>query len=564
MIQKSFFGPVIFALLLITMLLKSILSFAEEPVYKVLNPRGYMSEVKLMPLAPRPTDLNNKVVYLVTPKQKGSHIDVALAKVEEALTKRFPNVKVVNKYKPSPYMTDDPDLWNEMVKNAHAFVYGAAPSCSSTFYGFVWAAELEKRGLPGAVLMHDTLLETAKMTSEMKGAAIRFATVTYPPQKMEKERMAEATEKIIKMLTEPLNDSEKKIGMYTPPKPPRYAMEGTLNQVHDYFYEQGWTDGLPIVPPTEERLAAMLEGTKHLPNEVVATTVWPEKWTATVEKVAINGVMAGCKPEYMPVLLATVEAWAKPYHTSNVRSTNSFSFMQVVNGPIRKEINMNPGVYALGPGNQANATIGRALRLIITNLGGGQPGLNMMGTQGNVSGYSFCFPENEEESPWEPFSTDLGYKAGESTVTIFSGGWSHLGNYLDGNLDTLIKGARYFESPFGLVVLMAPQAAKLQAEKGLSKKEVKEYIWRNATIPLKEFKSDVYYSWFVEPILNGKEFYGERYLWPKGYLTLPDDAMVQAYPRKNIHVIVVGGETNPMMQGWRFYHPSSASVDKWR
>jgi hypothetical protein len=540
------------------------LLYAQETTYKVLNPRGFMPEVQLTPLASRPSDLNDKTVYLLTSKQEGSHIEVVLAKVAEELTKRFPGVKIINKYKPSAYMTNDPELWDEMVRNGQAFVYGAAPSCSTTHWSTTWAAGLEKRGLPGVVIVYDTLIDTVKITSEMKGTPVRWVPVNYPPQKMTEKQMADATDKAIKALTTAPIDNEKKTGKYTPPRPPKYAPPGTYPRIQEYFYKQGWTDGLPIVLPTQERVTAMLRGTKHKRDEVVATSVWPEKWTATIEKVAINGVMAGCRPEYMPVLLATVEAWANWDNDSTIRSTNSFSYMQVVNGPIRKEIDMNPGIYAMGPGNQANATIGRALRLFIINLGGGQAGVNMMATQGNPSAYSFCFPENEEASPWGPLSADLGSKPGESTVTIFSGGWCHVGNYLSGNLDSLIRAIRYFEWPNGVVVLMAPQAAKLHAQKGSSKNDVKDYIWKNATLTMKEFKSDVYYSWFIEPILKGKEMYGQKYLWPKEYLTMSDDAVVQIYPRQNIYIVVVGGETNPMMQGWRFAYPSTASVDKWR
>ncbi len=564
MIRKTIFPFLSLSILLKSFFVGSTSLCAEEPVFKVLNPQGYMPAVKLTPLAPRPADLNDKVVYLITPKQQGSHIEVALEKIGEALKKRFPKVKIVSKYKPSPYQTDDPELWGEMVKNAHAFVYGAAPSGSSTFYGFVWTAELEKKGLPGVVVMYDTLVETARLTSNMKGVAVRWGTVTYPPQKMTEEQMAVSTGKVIDALTRPLEEGEKKTGMYTPPIPRKFAMEGTHSEIQEYFYKQGWTDGLPIVLPTEDRVATMLKGTRHRPDEVVSATVWPEKWTATVEKVAINGVMAGCRPEYMPVLLASVEAWAKGDNASNIRSTNSFSYLQLVNGPIRKELDMNAGVYALGPGNQANASIGRALRLFITNLGGGQPGLNMMGTLGNVSGYSFCIPEYEEESPWESYSVEMGYKPSESIVTIFSGGWSHVGNFLDGNIDSLIKAVRYWERPLGIVALLSPQAAKLQFQKGLRKNDVKEYIWKNATLTMKEFKSDVYYTWFVEPLLKGKKMFGQTYLWPPEYLNLPDDAIIQAYPRQNIYVVVVGGETNPMMQAWKFAQPSTVSVDKWR
>jgi hypothetical protein len=553
----------VFGLLFLCSAPLSSVAPAAEPFYKILNPRGYMADVKLTPLAPRVADLNNKVVYLITPKQEGSHIEVGLDKVGEALKKRFPNVKVIFKHKPSPYVTDDPDLWDEMKKTGHAFVYGAAPSATSTFWGFTWASVLEKKGLPGAVLMYEKLVSTAKMTCELRGVSVRWVTVTYPPQAMTESQMADATDKVIQALTGPLDDNEKRTGVYTPPKPPKYAMEGTYSQAQDYLYKQGWTDGLPIVPPTEEKVKEMLKGTRHAPDEIVGTTVWPELWTATVEKVAINGVMAGCRPEYMPVLLATLEAWAKGDFT-NIRSTNSFSYMQVVNGPIRKELDMNAGTYALGPGNHANATIGRALRLFIVNLGGGQPGFNLMGTLGNPTGYTFCFPENEEASPWPPLSVDLGHKPGESTVTIFCDGRSYVGNYLEGSLDRLIKGSAHFEWPRGLVLLLAPQAAKLQAGKGLSKKDVEEYVWKNTTETMKDFKSDYHYTWFIEPILKGKEMYGEKGTWPAEYLTFPDDALVHPYPRHHVHVVVVGGEANPQMHAWKFYGPSIVSVDKWR
>jgi hypothetical protein len=539
-------------------------SSAAEKGLQVYNPRGYKPDIQLVPLAARVPDLNDKVVYMITQKAEGSEIETVFDMVKEELTKRFPRVKIVFKYKPSAYMTSDPALWDEMVKDAQAFIYGAAPSASTTHWVTTWAALLEKKGLPGVVILYDTLIDTAKITSEMTGTPVRWVPVSYPPQRMPEKQKAEVLDKVVKALTTQPTATEKKTGKYTPPKPPKFVPAGTAAQIQDYFHKQGWTDGLPVILPTKTNVAAMLKGTKHKPDEVVATSVWPEKWHATVEKIAINGVMAGCKPEYMPVLLATVEAWAKWDNDSTIRSTNSFSYMQVVNGPIRKEIGMNAGIYAMGPGNQANASIGRALRFFIINLGGGQAGVNMMATQGNPSAYTFCFPENEEASPWAPLSVDMGFKANESTITIFSGGWCHVGNYLSGNLDSLIRAIRYFEWPNGIVVLMAPQAAKMQANKGLNKNDVKDYIYKNATLTMKEWKQDVYFSWFILPILKGKEMYGQKYLWPKEYLDLPDDAVVSIYPKQNVHVVVVGGDTNPMMQGWRFAYPSTASVDKWR
>lgn len=551
---------------LLSMFLSQYLSdaAAAEQRLQVLNPRGLIPEISLYPLAPRVPDLNDKVVYLITQKAEGSEMETVFAMVKEELVKRFPRVKIEFKYKPSAYMTDDPALWSEMVKNAQAFIYGAAPSASTTHWVTTWAAGLEKKGLPGVTIVYDTCAETAKTTSEMMGTPVRRAIVIYPPKNMSEKQKAEVMDKVIKGITIQPTEQEKRTGKYTPPRPPKIAMKGTYSQIQDYFYKQGWTDGLPIVPPTEEKVKAMLKGTKHPPDTIVATSIWPEKWHATVEKVAVNGVMAGCKPEYLPVLLATAEAWSKGDYASSVRSTNSFSYMQVVNGPIRKELDMNAGTYALGPGNHANATIGRALRLFIINLGGGQTGVNILGTQGNPSAYTCCFPENEEMSPWEPFSTSQGFKRGDSTVTIFSGGWCHAGNYLAGDLEQLAKAMRGFEFPNGIVALLSPQAAKLQAAKGRSKKDVEDFIWKNATLPLKEFRKDTYYSWFIEPILKGKEMYGKKYVWPAEYLTLPENTEVPVYPRMYINVVVVGGEANPMMQGWKMAYPSTVSVDKWR
>ena len=274
--------------------------------------------------------------------------------------------------------------------------------------------------------------------------------------------------------------------------------------------------------------------------------------------------MAGCKPEFMPVLLAAVEAFSKGGFSSTVRSTNSFSFMQIVNGPVAREIGMNSGTYALGPGNRANAAIGRALRLAIYNLGGGQNEVNLMGTQGNVGSYAFAFAENEAESPWEPLHVSRGYRIDESTVTILSGGWSHTGNMLHQDIFRFARDIAYFQWPTGMMALLSPAAAQELAKQGLSKKDVEETIWQNATLTMKEFRNDHYYQRFIIPILKGREMGGKKYRWPAHYLDLPDDARVPVYPKDDVRVVVVGGEANAMMQGWVMASPSTASVDKWR
>jgi len=530
--------------------------------YEVLNPHGFMPDVQLISLAPRPVSLNNKVVYIINswPVGSGSQLDDTLLKIGDILTKRFSKAKIVAKAKPSAYGTDDPEFWDEIVKEADAFIYGAAPSCATTTYAIKYTGLLEKRGRPGVPIIFDNLIGDAKITCDEIGMRIRWVAVPYPLEDVSDRKMSEILNKIIESLTSPLSDEETRTGVYKPPKSAKIACKGTFEETNKYFYDKGLTDGLPIIPPTKERVAEMLERTSHPPDEVVTTTMWPAQWGVTIEKVAIVGVMAGCEPKYMPVLLAAVEAFSKC--GSAVQSTNSFSYMQVINGPIRKEIGMNAGTYALGPGNHANATLGRFLSLAIANLGGGRIGVNLMGTQGNVTGYTFCFPENEENTPWESFAVENGYKVNESTLSMFATGWSHCGNYLGGSVDDLARAMAQFTFPSGMVILVAPPRAKEWSKKGYSKKDFKNYIWSHATLPMKIFRQDSYYKKFIEPILKGKAF--ERYHWPENYLGMSDDEIIPVYPREGVQVVVVGADQNPMMQGWKTSHPTIAAIDRWR
>ena len=392
-----------------------------------------MPEVTLAPLAARPSDLNGKTIYVISswPTGSGSQLDDILRRIGEFLEERFPGARVIPVTKPSAYQTDDLEFWDELSAKADAIVYGAAPSCATTTYAIKYTGVLEKRGLPGVAVIFDNLIEDAKNTCHEIGMHVRWAAVPYPPERIAHARISGIMDDVVISLTSPLTAKERESGVYKPPRPARVACTGTFDEINRYFSDRGLSDGLPIIPPTKARVAAMLEGTSHEPDEQVTATMWPAAWLVTVEKAAVVAVMAGCRPEQMPVVLAMIEAFAEC--GSAIRSTNSFSYMRVINGPIRREIGMNAGTYALGPGNPTNATLGRFLSLAVTNLGGGQTGVNLMGTQGNVSGYAFCFPENEEESPWESFAVEKGYKAGESTLTMFATGWSHCGNYLWGS-----------------------------------------------------------------------------------------------------------------------------------
>ncbi|MDQ6649977.1 MAG: thioredoxin [Actinomycetota bacterium] len=195
-----------------------------------------------------------------------------------------------------------------------------------------------------------------------------------------------------------------------------------LEDEHEALFDRGWSDGLPVVAPTEARVLRMLAGTTRAPEEVVAV-VPPDLVECTVEKVAVNAVLAGCKPEYLPVVLAAVEAaCSDAFNVHGLLATTYFSGpVIVVNGPIRRAIGMNSGGNVLGQGNRANLTIGRALQLVVRNVGGGRPGGVDRATMGNPGKLSFCFAEDEEGSPWEPLSVSRGAPQGRSALTLFAG-----------------------------------------------------------------------------------------------------------------------------------------------
>ncbi len=203
------------------------------------------------------------------------------------------------------------------------------------------------------------------------------------------------------------------------------AREITLGEWDDEIeacFDRGWSDGLPIVPPTDARVLRMLSGTSRSPDEVIGD-VPPNLLPITVEKVAINAVMAGCRPEYMPVVLTALEAALDPYATMHgVLCTTCFSSpILIVNGPIARKIGMNSGMNCLGQGNRANATIGRALQLIIRNFGGGVPGEMDRAVLGGPGKYTFCFAEKEDDPTWTPLNVARGHAPGTNTVTLFQG-----------------------------------------------------------------------------------------------------------------------------------------------
>ena len=267
-----------------------------------------------------------------------------------------------------------------------------------------------------------------------------------------------------------------------------------LEDEMEAMFDRGWTDGLPVVPPTEVRVLRMLDGTSHDPSEVVAV-VPPDMVECTVEKVAVNAVMAGCKPEYLPVVLASVAAaCTDEFNMHGLLATTYFSGPTVVvNGPIAKRIGMNSGHNALGQGNRANATIGRALQLVVRNVGGGRPGEIDRATLGNPGKYTFCFAEDEAGSPFEPLSVSRGFGADSSTVTLFAGeGVRGVVDQLSRTPESLAASLagclRTVAHPklvlgFDAMLVLSPEHGRVFREAGWSRARLIEEITRLLTIP---------------------------------------------------------------------------------
>lgn len=536
----------------------------DEPIYTVLNPSGLFNDIQLAPLSPRPEDYRGKTIYFVYSWADNHGFDTIIDALKRYMTEKYEGVRLVERAR-SAYASDEPPLWEEMRKECDAFVYIAAPSCSTTAYAVTWPARaLERTGVPGCVLLYSYLEEDALMSQEREGMKIRYIQTPYPCDHISGEELQDVLRKIDAALTTPPVGEELQSGIYTPKAPERIAMTGTFDEVQDYFLAQQWSDGLPIVPPTEERVAAMLKGTSHAPEEVVCTQMAPEGQKVTVEKAAVVAVMAGAKPEYFPVILAMCEIMGRTqrYHATS-KSTNSFSYMQVVNGPIAKEIGMNDGVYALGAGNRANAVIGRAQRLALLCLGGAKIGVNLMGVQGNVSSYTFAFAENEADCPWEPLSVRKGFKPTDSVLTIFTGGFSHNGNFmLEDRMQNMFDSVKTFDFAAGFTLLIAPRRAHDLAalENIKTGTEFEEYLWENTHFPKGELIENHHWRKYI-----AKELRNHSGVFPQDYEDAPLDAKCAMFRKDEINVVCVGDPkgTN-CMQAWNMYHADSASIDKWR
>jgi hypothetical protein len=331
--------------------------------------------------------------------------------------------------------------------------------------GFVADAQsaASSRGMPGIRVVGESVACESTVKSEIE------------------EGIAAVMKDVVEGLTRPLSPEEKSPKPQTG-KTPKVAFKGSLQEVNRFYYSKGWTDGLPIIPPTEAAVAEMMTGTDLPPDHIVATII-PRKGKATIEKIAVNAVMAGALPTYMPVLIAAVQSFADPktrFDTFEV-STGSWAPFLAINGRIRNDINVNCSSGALSPGNIANSAIGRAVGLIVKNIGGARKAIEDMGVIGNPGKYSLVIGEDEEESPWDPLSVERGFKKEDSTITVFFPNTFiqtvPSGTNAQGILDTL---AGMTTSTMSSIILIPSWARALSSE-GWTKQKVREYLAARVT-----------------------------------------------------------------------------------
>jgi len=329
----------------------------------------------------------------------------------------------------------------------------------------------------------------------------------------------------------------------------QYAIEDSIESIFAFFddcYEKGWTDGLPVYPPTGAAVREMLRYTDRKADDVIGV-IAPRNGAATVERIAINAVMAGCRPEYLPVIIAAVEAIVQPEYNLYGRQTTTHpgAHLLIIHGPIRNELDVNCKQNVFGHGWRANATMGRALRLITINIGGNRPGVTDMATHGHPGKYSYCIGEDEEGSPWTPFHVDRGHAAETSAITVICGEAPHNINdqvskngqmYLGSAASTMatLGGNPLYRSGLNNenMLVITSESAHWLAEMGWSKYDVRLYIYEHARQAVRELRDRG--GWGKSPL-------------PRHIDENDDNAMVPIVgDPANILILVAGGHQRHM------------------
>jgi hypothetical protein len=371
---------------------------------------------------------------------------------------------------------------------------------------------------------------------------VRAASFTHPLGGLSEQQVLERSEKLYVSVRQELDKVPSRASVPRVPQPRRILVPVDAAELQAWFFERHLSDGLPIIAPTPEAVAAMARGCCLWADDVIGV-VPPRGGVATVEQIAVNAVMAGCRPEHMPVLVTAVQAMLEPqFNLASIQATtHPVAPLLIVHGPIAAQLGMNAGAGAFGPSSMANAVIGRAIRLILWNIGGALPGVADRSTQGAPSKYSFCIAENIEASPWGSFATERGIPDGASAVTVYGCEPPHnVNDHEHGDAEGILRVAAdtlrtlganpWFIAWHGhkeVMLILGPEHAASIASSGWSRTQVREFLF--AAIRRRR----------DELALGG--MYGMRD-WPPGLNQLPADALIPMVPDpENILILVAGG-----------------------
>lgn len=547
-----------------------------ENLTSVLDPTGYPPEVVGKLPAPRPETLDGRTVYLVDSRFDDSA--ELLKQIAIWFQENMPAVSTKLVQLASTYAKDDPALWEEIKASGAAAILGVGHCSTCAPAVSAHAITLEtKYGVPTVAVHTDKFEKVVKSVTKMAG--LPQAPLVFVPQPvmgktaeelrvyvtgLDPIRQRPVMQEIIEALTTALPQSVKADIPAPQIGKDRILPPASEDRLHELFLNRNWTDKLPIVLPTEARVNRMLAGTSHQPDEIVGRMQPTENrgaWAYTVEKVAVNAVMAGARPEYFPVILALAAAQV----SARGSTSSSGAAMAVVNGPVRQQIDMNCGIGAMGPYNHANATIGRAYGLLSQNLQGGSvPGETFMGSLGNNYTYnSLTFAENEERSPWEPLHVQRGFRPEDSTVSIFFGCRSttfSLGlreTYWREHVRDMLLGTDSVTAP---CLLLDPITARQFIDRGgfVNKADLIDWLHETAKMPAGRY-------WDLQLIQNyiyPRATFGEEPM-SLGLNAAPDEP-IHIFRKPEINVIVVGGETNGYWQIMGARPMRTVSVDDWR
>jgi hypothetical protein len=469
--------------------------------YEVLSPWAQIDRTDSEAMKPRMKDLNGKTIGLFSHFKE--HSPLILKEVKRQLMARFPSAQ----FSHYQYPRDTTEIMNdekykpsflEWLRGVDCVVsaYGDAGSCSM-FLAYNCAA-IETNGKPTVMLVKEDLAKPAQRGASARNVpGLRLVktgindlsmlfSLAGAEENIIRPAITSVMDDLISALTAPLTDEEKSPRQVEDLSELVYV--GNIEEVNNFFYKKGWTNGLPIVPPTKEAVNEMLKGTDLPPDHVVAR-IPPMLGKATIKKIAVNAVMAGCLPTYMPILIAAVQGMADPIiHLEGwTCSVAGWAPLIIINGPIRNDLDINSGGAIMSPYNKANSTIAHATALMIMNIGGVRPTLEDMSEMGHEARFGMCIAENEEMSPWQPFHTDYGMNKDDSSVTLF---WPTLrlpffGKDAASILSTMCNINVFGWDP-GCAFILSPGGASKFAEEGWTKKDVLSYIVEYARKPASE------------------------------------------------------------------------------